>query len=88
MQGNHMIFELNGTDYTWLECTSQDDPFGFQGNFTDDRDVLVVKPEEVSVHTAIYDDKNNSRKLAKEVIRYQLLRFDRNNRYCLAVLNL
>jgi hypothetical protein len=44
---------------------------GFQGNFTDDRDVLVVKPEEVIVHTAIYDDKK-IRKLAKEVIRYQL----------------
>jgi transglutaminase-like putative cysteine protease len=62
MQGNHMILAIpNGTDYTWLECTSQDDPFGFQGNFTDDRDVLVVKPEggEI-VHTNIYDDKNNS----------------------------
>lgn len=62
MQGNHMILAIpNGIDYTWLECTSQDDPFGFQGNFTDDRDVLVVKPDggEI-VHTAIYDDKNNS----------------------------
>lgn len=62
MQGNHMILAIpNGIDYTWLECTSQDDPFGFQGNFTDDRDVLVVKPDggEI-VHTAIYDDRNNS----------------------------
>jgi hypothetical protein len=40
-------------------------------NFTDDRDVLVVKPEEVIVHTAIYDDKK-IRKLAKEVIRYSI----------------
>lgn len=62
MQGNHMILAIpNGKDYTWLECTSQDDPFGFQGSFTDDRDVLVVKPDggEI-VHTNRYEDKNNS----------------------------
>ncbi|MDG2432860.1 DUF3857 domain-containing protein [Flavobacterium sp.] len=62
MQGNHMIIAIpNGNKYTWLECTSQDDPFGFQGSFTDDRDVLVVKPEggEI-VHTDVYDDNTNS----------------------------
>ena len=62
MQGNHMILAVpNGKDYIWLECTSQDDPFGYQGTFTDDRDVLVVKPEggEI-VRTKIYDDKGNT----------------------------
>ncbi|WP_343695754.1 DUF3857 domain-containing protein [Flavobacterium sp.] len=62
MQGNHMILAIpNGNDYIWLECTSQDDPFGYQGVFTDDRDVLVVKPEggEI-VRTKIYDDKGNT----------------------------
>ncbi|WP_281231730.1 DUF3857 domain-containing protein [Flavobacterium gelatinilyticum] len=62
MQGNHMILAVpNGSDYIWLECTSQDDPFGYQGTFTDDRDVLVVKPEggEI-VRTKIYDDKGNT----------------------------
>jgi len=61
MQGNHMILSIpNGNQYTWLECTSQDDPFGYQGNFTDDRDVLVIKPDggEI-VRTKIYDDKGN-----------------------------
>lgn len=61
MQGNHMILAVpNGNNYIWLECTSQDDPFGYQGTFTDDRDVLVVKPEggEI-VRTKIYDDKGN-----------------------------
>lgn len=61
MQGNHMILAIpNKDNYIWLECTSQDDPFGYQGIFTDDRDVLVVKPEggEI-VRTKIYDDKGN-----------------------------
>ena len=62
MQGNHMILAIpNGDDYTWLECTSQDAPFGFQGTFTDDRDVLVIKPDGGQiVHTQKYIDKYNS----------------------------
>ncbi|MCC9072839.1 DUF3857 domain-containing protein [Flavobacterium sp. F-65] len=61
MQGNHMILSIpNGDKYIWLECTSQDDPFGYQGTFTDDRNVLVVKPEGgVIVRTNIYEDKGN-----------------------------
>lgn len=62
MQGNHMILSIpTGNHYTWLECTSQDDPFGYQGTFTDDRDVLVIKPEggEI-VRTNIYEDKGNT----------------------------
>ncbi|WP_431243189.1 DUF3858 domain-containing protein [Flavobacterium sp. P21] len=64
MQGNHMILAIpNGDNYTWLECTSQDDPFGYQGTFTDDRDVLVVKPEGGQiVRTKVYDDKGNAQK--------------------------
>lgn len=63
-QGNHIILAIpTGDNYTWLECTSQDDPFGYQGTFTDDRDVLVIKPEggEI-VRTKIYDDKGNTQK--------------------------
>lgn len=62
MQGNHMILSVpKGDNYIWLECTSQDNPFGYQANFTDDRAVLVVKPDggEI-VHTNIYLDKDNS----------------------------
>ena len=64
MQGNHMILAIpNGESYTWLECTSQVDPFGYQGTFTDDRDVLVVKPEGGQiVRTTIYADKGNTQK--------------------------
>jgi hypothetical protein len=64
MQGNHMILAIpNGSHYTWLECTSQDDPFGYQGIFTDDRDVLIIKPEggEI-VRTKLYEDNGNTQK--------------------------
>ncbi|MDN3674950.1 DUF3857 domain-containing protein [Flavobacterium branchiarum] len=62
MQGNHMILSIpNGDKYIWLECTSQVDPFGYQGTFTDDRNVLIIKPEggEI-VRTTIYEDKGNT----------------------------
>jgi transglutaminase-like putative cysteine protease len=62
MQGNHMILAIpNGDNYIWLECTSQDDPFGYQGTFTDDRNVLIVKPEggEI-VRTKNYEDNGNT----------------------------
>lgn len=62
MQGNHIILTIPvGETYTWLECTSQTDPFGFQANFTDDRDVLIIKPEGGQiVHTKIYAASENS----------------------------
>jgi transglutaminase-like putative cysteine protease len=62
MQGNHIILGLpyKGS-ICWLECTSQILPFGFLGDFTDDRLALMVKPDggEI-VRTAQYSDKNNS----------------------------
>lgn len=62
MQGNHMILAVPNKDsYVFLECTSQVNPFGYQGIFTDDRNVLVIKPEggEI-VRTKIYEDESNS----------------------------
>lgn len=62
IQGNHVILTIpNGNSYVFLECTSQDDPFGFQANFTDDRDVLVIKPDggEI-VRTKKYENKDNA----------------------------
>lgn len=61
MAGNHAILNIpNGGNDIWLECTSQTAPFGFLGNFTDNRDVLVITPEGgVIKHTPSYLDEDN-----------------------------
>lgn len=61
VQGNHVILTLPiDNKLIWLECTSQLQPFGFQGDFTDDRNVLLVKPEggEI-VKTQIFVEADN-----------------------------
>jgi len=64
VQGNHVFLYLPTKEKDiWLECTSQKVPFGYQGTFTDDRDVLVITPEGGKiVHTGIYDINNNYQK--------------------------
>lgn len=61
MQGNHVILNLpNDKGDIWLECTSQKMPFGHLGDFTDDRDVLVITPEGGEIkHTKIYKTEDN-----------------------------
>ncbi|MCF6129112.1 transglutaminase family protein [Flavobacterium sp. AS60] len=61
IQGNHVILTLPiDKKMVWLECTSQIQPFGFQGDFTDDRNVLLIKPEggEI-VRTKIFAETDN-----------------------------
>ncbi|MEC4049236.1 DUF3857 domain-containing protein [Flavobacterium sp. SUN046] len=47
IQGNHAILTipLNNKLY-FLECTSQTDPFNYQGTFTDGRYALMITPEK------------------------------------------
>ncbi len=67
-QGNHIILAIpyRGT-YHWIDCTSSVLPFGFVGNFTDDRKVLVVKPESSELmRTPSYLNKDNHQKTTAE----------------------
>lgn len=63
-EGNHVILCVpNNNENIFLECTSQTSPFGFTAGFTDDRDVLLVKPEggEI-VHTKTYNSEDSKQK--------------------------
>ncbi|QQX75368.1 MULTISPECIES: DUF3857 domain-containing protein [Aequorivita] len=69
IQGNHIILGIpNNDEITWLECTSQDTPYGYIGNFTDDRDVLILTPEGGKIaHTKIYETEENTRENISKV---------------------
>jgi len=61
-QANHVILNIptEKEGDIWLECTSQKTPFGFIGDFTDDRDVFVITPEGGKIkHTKKYTVKEN-----------------------------
>ncbi|WP_276165628.1 DUF3857 domain-containing protein [Zobellia alginiliquefaciens] len=60
-QGNHAILAIPYNDtYYWVDATSQIIPFGYTSGFTDDRKVLVVKPEggEIVTTTAYLNEEN------------------------------
>jgi len=61
LDGNHIILCLPfENDTTWLECTSQEMPFGYLGDFTDDRLVLACTEDGGKVmRTTSYTYKDN-----------------------------
>ncbi|QXP61214.1 DUF3857 domain-containing protein [Olleya sp. HaHaR_3_96] len=70
LQGNHAILSIPYNDsYITLECTNQSAPFGYNANFTDDRDVLIVTPlgGEI-VHTKVYSTNENSQIINSNII--------------------
>jgi hypothetical protein len=63
-QGNHIILCLPfKNDTTWCDCTSQTIPFGYIGDFTDDRTVLACTPDGGKLmHTPKYPTEGNLQK--------------------------
>jgi hypothetical protein len=63
LQFNHVILCVpNRKDTVWLECTNQKIPFGFLGDFTDDRDVLLIEKNGGKfAHTTKYEPDDNLR---------------------------
>jgi transglutaminase-like putative cysteine protease len=60
-QFNHAITAVpNGNDTLWLECTSQKNPFGYQGKFTGDRNALMITDVGANVvRTIQYKPEDN-----------------------------
>lgn len=60
-QFNHVVVSVpNGKDTLWLECTSQTNPFGYQGTFTEDRRALVISEDGGKlVRTISYTPEQN-----------------------------
>ncbi len=60
-QADHIILCVPfKNDTTWADCTSQTIPFGYMGDFTDNRTVLALTPDGGKLmHTPKYTTANN-----------------------------
>lgn len=69
-QFNHVVTAVpNGADTLWLECTSQTNPFGYQGTFTEDRWALMVNEGGGKlVRTINYTPEQNVQSRTAEVM--------------------
>ncbi len=70
LQGDHVILTVPFKDENvFLECTSQQAPFNYLGDFTDNRKVLMVTPDGgVIAKTHAYETKNNLQSLKATVV--------------------
>ncbi len=84
-QGNHVILCLPfKNDTTWLECTNQKIPFGYLGDFTDDRVVLACTQQGgILLHTPKYTVEQNTqtRKVVATIDKDGLLSANVNTVY-------
>ncbi len=67
-QGDHVILAIPYKEkYYWIDCTSQVHPFGFVGDFTDDRQVLVITSEggELTYTPSYLNDDNYQKTTAR-----------------------
>lgn len=85
MQGNHVVLAIpNNNKLTFLECTSQTQAFGFEGDFTDDRYALIIKPNggEIVRTSGYFEDLNTQ--ISKGIIKISengLAQFDVEIKY-------
>ncbi len=73
VQGNHMILALPyGSEYKFLECTSQTNPFAYQGDFTDNRNVIIIKPDGAIIYKTPASDSSLNKEITKGKLVFDL----------------
>ncbi|MFW5726163.1 MAG: DUF3857 domain-containing protein, partial [Bacteroidota bacterium] len=72
-QFNHVILCVPlEKDTVWLECTSQHAPFGYLGDFTDNRPVLIIREDGGHlVRTPLYT-KTENRRISHSLVEMDL----------------